>query len=78
MQVDSIKTRVESGAYGVCNQRLKLLYDELLSNLAFRFNLRRYTMDPAAAAAAGRGLHSSTSRLNVSTFCGIRRVCGWS
>ena len=28
----------------------------------------------AAAVVAGRGLHSSTFRLNVSTFCGIRRV----
>jgi len=25
---------------------------------------------------SGMGLHSSTSRLNVSTFCGIRWVCG--
>jgi len=33
----------------------------------------------AAASAqlpARRGSHSSTSRLNVSTFCGIRWVCG--
>jgi len=30
--------------------------------------------DEAAAQVAGRGLHSSTPRLNVSTFCGIRWV----
>jgi len=42
--VDSIKTRVES-TYGVCNQRLKLQYDEMLSNFAFNFNLRRYTQE---------------------------------
>ena len=41
MQVGSIKTRVES-APGVCNQRLKLKYDKLLSSFAFKFNLRRY------------------------------------
>ena len=36
-------------------------------------------LGPAAFAAGrlGRGLHSSNSRLNVSTFCGIRCVCRW-
>jgi hypothetical protein len=47
VQVDSIKTRVES-APGVCNQRLKLKYDEPLSNVAFNFNVRRYTLENAA------------------------------
>jgi hypothetical protein len=42
VQVDSIKTRVES-APDVCNQRLKLKCDEPLSNVAFNFNVRRYT-----------------------------------
>jgi hypothetical protein len=41
VQVDSIKTRVDS-APGVCNQRLKLQCDEPLSNFAFNFNVRRY------------------------------------
>jgi hypothetical protein len=41
VQVDSIKTRVES-AFGVCKQRLKLKYDKLLSSFAFKFNLRHY------------------------------------
>jgi hypothetical protein len=46
VQVDSIKTRVES-AYGVCNQRLKLKYDKLLSTFAFKFNLRHYNTNIA-------------------------------
>jgi len=40
VQVASIKTRFDSAAW--C-QRLKLEYDEPLSNLAFNFNLRRYS-----------------------------------
>jgi hypothetical protein len=44
VQADSIKTRVES-AFGVCNQRLKLKYDKLLSSCAFKFNLRHYSVD---------------------------------
>jgi hypothetical protein len=51
VQVDSIKTRVES-AYGVCNQRLKLKYDKLLSSFAFKFNLRHYIL---AGVVAGTG-----------------------
>jgi len=43
VQVDRFKIRVES-AYGVCNQRLKLQYAEMLSNFAFDFSLRRYKM----------------------------------
>ena len=39
VQVDNIKPRVES-AYGVCNQRLQLQYDEPLLNFAFNLNLR--------------------------------------
>ena len=31
-------------------------------------------LDPGGAPPGGRGLHSSTFRLNVSTFCGIRWV----
>jgi hypothetical protein len=41
--------KVQCLSDGVCNQRLKLQYEELLSNFAFNFNLRRcneeaYTM----------------------------------
>ena len=48
VQLDTIKTRVES-APGVCNQRLKLKHDELLSSFAFKFNLRRYTAVSASS-----------------------------
>jgi len=40
VQVDSIKTRIES-AYGVCNQRLTPEHHELLAKVGFEFNPRR-------------------------------------
>jgi hypothetical protein len=40
VQVDSLKIHVES-ACGFTFQRLKLRYDNLLSIVAFKFNLRR-------------------------------------
>jgi hypothetical protein len=43
VQVDSIKTRVES-ASGVGNQRLKLTCDGPKLNVAFNFNLRHYNL----------------------------------
>ena len=66
VQVGSIKPRVES-AYG----RLKLEYDEPLSNFAFISNLRRYSLGPYVLlfvlapppGAAGR------CRLTVSNPC---------
>jgi len=48
VQVDSIKPKLKASG----NKRLKLKYDELLSNFAFNFNLRRFT---TAAAARGGG-----------------------
>ena len=62
------------------NERLKLKYEELLSNVAFKFNLRRYNKDQRAAQRSvrgdkidkhdlvGRGLHWFTSQLNLSRF----------
>jgi len=55
---------------------LKLKCDILLSNFAFKFNLRRHSTarvwDPRqakeVAVVRGRGLHSSTSQLNLSRF----------
>ena len=41
MQVDPIKPTLKPPG----TQRLKLKYDEPLSNFAFKFNLRRYTKD---------------------------------
>jgi hypothetical protein len=44
VQVDSIKTRVESApGFRLQSTCLKLKCDEPLSNVAFNFNLRRYT-----------------------------------
>ena len=57
---------------------LKLRYDGPLSEFAFKFNLRRFSMGMAmmdfvvrecrAVVPRGRGLHSSTSQLNLSRF----------
>jgi len=54
-------------------KRLKLQYDESLSNFAFSLRLRRYTLDAPfdfnyGVVLAGRGLHSSTFQLNLSHF----------
>jgi hypothetical protein len=43
VQVDPIKPALKVPG----NNRLKLRYDEPLSNVAFEFNLRRYTLDAA-------------------------------
>ena len=48
MQVAAIKPTVK--APGI--KLLKLKCDERLSNFAFKFNLRRYTMDQSALARA--------------------------
>jgi len=41
VQVDPIKP----GLKALGDKRLKLKYDELLSNFAFKFNLRRFTRE---------------------------------
>jgi hypothetical protein len=73
VQVDPIKPTLK--APGI--NPLKLKYDKLRQicfNFAFKFNLRRFTLAERAARllalarVGGRGLHSSTSQLNVSTF----------
>jgi hypothetical protein len=46
VQVDSVKTRVESAWF----QRLRLKCDKPLSNVAFNFNLRRYSAVAAVEA----------------------------
>ena len=45
MQVDPIKPTLKPPG----TQRLKLKYDEVLSNFAFKFNLRRYNEERAEA-----------------------------
>jgi hypothetical protein len=65
VQVDPIKPKLKPPG----TKRLKLQYDEPLSKYAFKFNLRRYTMDGANVEIAeeigevGRcGLTLSNSR----------------
>jgi len=80
VQVDGIKTRVES-APGVCNQRLKLKCDEPLSKVGCNFNLRRYTEAnktflfgnlPTNPGGVGLGRrYSSTFRLYQTRFVSL-------
>ena len=80
VQVDLIKLKLKPPG----TKRLKLNCDILLSTSAFKLNLRRYSMVhwdlptvqvphmlTVFGGAVGRGLHSSTSRLNAIAFCGI-------
>jgi len=65
--------------------RLKLKCDDLLSNFAFSFNLRRYVMADSPAGislgdainlAAGAYTGPSLFQLNLSAFCGIGGAFG--
>jgi len=77
VQVDPIKPTLKAPG----TKRLKVKCDESLSNFAFNFNLRRYSvflyLDRTHVATVsgtrslwdmGRGLHSSTFQLNLSRF----------
>jgi len=71
VQVDPIKTTLKPTG----TKRLKLNCDELLSTFAFNFNLRRYDMLRRRALEGapychndGKGVHSSTSQLNLNRF----------
>ena len=73
MQVDPIKPNLKAPG----SKRLKLKYDEPLSNFAFNFNLRRYIEAEDARILTdmslmrrmyGRGLHPCTFQLNLSRF----------
>jgi hypothetical protein len=53
VQFDPIKSTLKAPG----SKRLKLEFDELLSNFAFKSKLRRYSLaSPAAAAEAGKRL----------------------
>jgi hypothetical protein len=82
VQIELIKPKLKPPG----TKHLKRKCDKLLSNFAFNFNLRRYTMGlpvgrhiaatNANGAVHGRGLHSSTCQLNVSTFGVTRGIEG--
>jgi hypothetical protein len=74
VQVDSIKTRVES-APGVCNQRLKLKCDEPLSNFAFNFNVRRYSWATSASTGSPPPSRTSSSRQGGGRLIVIQPRC---
>ena len=82
LQVDPIKPVLKPPR----TQRLKLKYGKLLLSFAFKSNLRRYILGSGIGNGTaddkpiiltdilGRGLHSSTFRLNMSTFCWIKGI----
>ena len=76
MQVDPIKPKLKAPK----SRRLKLEHKKVLSNCAFNFNLHRYAavrlreLHAHEAGPCTKGLHSSTFRLKVITFCGKRWV----
>ena len=81
MQVDPIKPKLKPPE----TTHLKLKCGMLLSTFAFKFNLRRYIKDGWQATReirdrerrhGGRGLHSSTFRLNLSALYGIGGALG--
>ena len=70
MQIKPIKPMLKPPG----TKHLKLNRSILLSTFAFNSNLRRYNME-GNTAPVGRGLHSSTFRLNVSAFCSRGGAC---
>ena len=75
MQVEPMKPVLKASG----SMLLKLKYHIPPSDFAFKFHLRRYSEARRASrtdfplsvlqAGAYRGLHSSTSQLNLSRFC---------
>ena len=74
MQVDPIKLTVKAPG----NKRLKLKYDEVLSNSAFKLNLRRYiavtsfgsgNIDTAIVTTSGQGLTLVPISAQLELFC---------
>jgi hypothetical protein len=57
VQVDPIKPTLKAPK----SKRLKLKYDELLSNVASKFNLRRFTKVAAARSAAADAMHQTAT-----------------
>ena len=69
VQVDPMKPTLKAPG----PQRLKLEFDGMLSNFAFTFNLRRYTMARWAGNGGGARRVSSVVRLRR-----MRCRCGWT
>ena len=67
MQVDLIKPTLKAPG----TKRLKLKYDELLSNVAFKFNLRRY-IEELAAKAHDRAAESATMDADIKKLAKVR------
>ena len=81
MQVEPIKPASKAAG----TKQFKLRYDELLSNIGFNFNLRRYTMaattaadtaaDASAAAAADdKASSAAAAKKQAATKVGWRRL----
>jgi len=69
VQVDPIKPTLKPTG----TERLKVKCDILLSTSAFKLNLRRYIQAfEDCGEVLGRGLHSSTSQLNLSRFWSLK------
>jgi hypothetical protein len=55
---------------------LKLMYDVLLSNSAFKFNLRRYTMEKYTAAIAWEPENAVLHSNRAAALLGLRGGAG--
>ena len=65
VRVDPIKPTLKASG----TKRLTLKYDELLSNFAFKYNLRRYTVLGDACYVAGRCRFKPVLRAPGSSAC---------
>ena len=50
-----VEPRLKALAFSACFQRLKLKFDEPLSNIGFKFSLRPYVTANAGQGRLGRG-----------------------
>jgi len=82
VQVDSIKTRVETSAC-LWFQRLKLESHKLLSTFAINFNLRRHTKVVNGCAFDNRSSLTMSEYMDAlvltqaATSCEVRLTVGW-
>ena len=69
MQVDPIEPKVKPPG----SERLKLKCDVLLSNAAFKFNLRRYSMDDPSHPPKARPGRERSARHVIQRILNSRR-----